>query len=349
VAGRSTPRDLHVVLLAGGSGTRFWPQSRKRHPKQFLALSGGDLLLLETWKRVRKLVGPAKIWVVAPRPLVQKIRKALPQLRKDRLIVEPSPRDTGPAVGLACAAVSREQADAVVAIFPTDHVVERGDRFVTAVRRAAAEARRGALVCLGVRPSRPATGFGYLRCARKPIGAAAVEVSRFVEKPNATRAKRFLRSGLYLWNAGMFVWKAEAFLDEMRRVAPEMERAVRQCAAGKRSRWNDAPRLSVDYAVMEKAKNVRVVPLDAGWDDVGSWDAAARLAESKGRIHGEQIKIDSADSVIFGDRRLIALIDVPGVTVVDTPDALLVVSRESGERVKEVVEELKRRKREELL
>jgi len=349
VAKRRPATKLHVVLLAGGSGTRFWPLSRQARPKQFHALTGKRSLLLETWKRVRKLAPVSRIWVVAPQPLAASVRAELPALRADRLVPEPSPRDTGPAIGLACALIARQEPQAVVAVFPTDHIVRDTLRFVDAVQVAAKEAAAGSLVCLGVRPSRPATGFGYLRCAKRPVRGRAVDVSRFVEKPDLPRARRFLKQGGYLWNAGMFVWRVENFLAEMARTAPAMETAVRGVAAGQSRMWARAPRTSVDYAVMERARKVRVVPLDAGWDDIGSWDAASLLLEEAGNDSRGVILVDSDRSVVFGDRRLVALVDVPGVAVIDTEDALLVVSRENAERVREVIEELHRRRRKDLL
>ena len=349
MAKRRPATKLHVVLLAGGSGTRFWPLSRKARPKQFHALTGNRSLLLETWRRVRKLAPVSRVWVVAPKTLAASVRSELPALRTDRLVLEPSPRDTGPAIGLACALIAKHDPEAVVAVFPTDHVVADTQRFVDAVRVAAGEAAAGSLVCLGVRPTRPATGFGYLRCAGRPVRGRATDVLRFVEKPDLRKARRFLKVGTYLWNAGMFVWRVESFLTEMARTAPAMEAAVRGFAAGRSRMWSRAPRISVDYAVMECARHVRVVPLDAGWDDIGSWDAAASLLERAGVSSRDAILIDSDHSVVLGDERVVALVDVPGVAVIDTEDALLIVSRESAERVREVIEELRRRRRKDLL
>jgi len=340
---------FHVVLLAGGSGTRFWPLSRSNRPKQLLPLTGETPLLAVTWKRVRRLAPPARIWVVAPAAYAADVRRTLPGLRPGNLIVEPSPRDTAPAVGLACAAVAAADPDAVVGIFPTDHVIRDVDEFQRTVEVATSAAGRGALVCLGIKPDRPATGFGYLECASKPRRGRAVDVDRFVEKPDLARARRFLRSGKYLWNGGMFVWSARRFLDELGRTAPVVLRAVEGHLRGSRSAWKRATRLSVDYAVMEKARGVRVVPLAAGWDDVGSWDAASRLMEENGKTGGNRIVVGSPGTTVFGGERLVAVVDVPGVAIVDTPDALLVVSRESSERVREVVAELRQRKREDLL
>lgn len=338
---RSDP--FHVILLAGGSGTRFWPLSRADRPKQFLDLVGGKPLIEQTWRRMRKAAPPRRMWVVAPAALAEQVLDRLPELRPENLIVEPTPRDTGPAVGLACATVARRDPAALVGIFPTDHVIRDEKRFLTSVRTAGRAASAGALVCLGIRPDRPATGFGYLKCASRPTGRKPVEVERFVEKPDEARARRFLRSGNYLWNAGMFVWRASRFLEEMELTAPRILRGVEGHLAGKARAWGRATRQSVDFAVMEQARGVRVVPLDAGWDDVGSWDAAARLREEQGRVEIGQISVDSPGSVVFGGRKLVALVDVPDIAVIDTPDALLVVSRKASEKVRLVVDELKRR------
>jgi mannose-1-phosphate guanylyltransferase/mannose-6-phosphate isomerase len=350
MATRRRGPELHVALLAGGSGTRFWPLSRRDRPKQFLSLAGGESLLARSWMRVRRLAPAERVWVVAPRKLRRAVRSALPELRADRLIVEPSPRDTGPAAGLACARVAKLDPTAVLALFPTDHVVRDERAFVRAVRGAAAAARQGALVCLGVRPDRPATGFGYLKCSADPVAGRAIPVERFVEKPDLARARRFLRTGKYLWNAGMFVWRVDRFLEELGRAAPEIHRAVGEVARGRAGAWEDATRLSVDYAVMERARNVAVVPLDAGWDDVGSWDAAVHLRRD---VRGDDLRgrllLDSADSAIFGGERFVALVDAPGIVVVDTPDALLIVGRGSSEKVRTVVERLREQGHEDLL
>ena len=349
MAKRAPKSSFHVVLLAGGSGTRFWPMSRADRPKQFLSLLGGRSLLLQTWRRARKLAAPSRIWVVAPEELGPQVRELLPALREDRLIVEPTPRNTGPAVTLACATVAAEAPDAVVGIFPADHVIRDERGFVRAVDVAARAAARGGLVCLGVRPDRPATGFGYLRCAEAPRKGKAVRVTRFVEKPDRARAGRFVRSGRYLWNAGMFVWSVERYLAEAERVEPSMVKAVRGHLAGRVRSWRRAPRLSVDYAVMEHARDVQVVPLDVGWDDVGSWEAASRLVREGGQAGRGHLFLESPESTVFGSERFVAVVGLSGVTVVDTPDALLVVSNERAEEVKKVVEHLRKRGRHDLL
>ena len=340
---------LHVVLLAGGSGTRFWPLSRVKRPKQFLSLAGDRSLLSSTWDRARRLVPPARIWVVAPRTLAAAVRRELSDLRRDRLVLEPSPRDTAPAIALACAVIARSDPQAIAAVLPTDHVIADNRAFERAVAVSCRAARGGALVCLGIAPHRAATGFGYLRVGAKPRRGVASPVLEFVEKPDALRARRFLRSGRYLWNGGMFVWRVDRFREELARVAPKVLRATDAVAAGSRGAWPGAPKISIDYAVMEKASGVVVVPLDAGWDDVGSWDAAARHGASGAAGSGVRVILGSDGAVVFGGKRLVAILDLPGVVVVDTPDALLVVPRASSEKMKSVVEAVRAAGRADLL
>jgi mannose-1-phosphate guanylyltransferase/mannose-6-phosphate isomerase len=329
---------LHVVLLAGGSGTRFWPLSRLKRPKQLLPLASDRSLLRATWDRARKLVPTDRLWIVAPRALTAAIRRELPALRRDRLIVEPSPRDTAPAIALAVAVIARHDSQATTMILPTDQVIDDAGAFERAVATACRAAQSGALVCLGITPSRPATGFGYLRVGAPPRKGIASPVVEFVEKPDARRALRFFRSGRYLWNGGMFVWRVERFREELDRVAPRIRRATDAVAAGSRGAWLGAPKISLDYAVMEKASRVDVVPLDAGWDDLGSWDAAARHASSGAAGRGGRVILGSEGAVVFGGKRLVAILDVPGIVVVDTPDAILVVRRASSEKMKSLVE-----------
>lgn len=338
------------MLLAGGSGTRFWPLSRGRRPKQFLALAGPRTLLEETWRRVRRLAPPDRIWVVAPRSLASAIRRALPDLPARNLVVEPSPKDTAPAIGLASARVRMRDPEAVTGFFPTDHVVRDAKAFAVAVRAAVAEARKGALVCLGITPTRPATGFGYLRCRGRLRPGIPAGVERFVEKPDAARARRFVRSGRYLWNAGMFVWRAERFLEELAVQAPATHAAAVATAAGDLRAWEGAERRSVDYAVMEKARGVRVVPLDAGWDDVGSWDAVAALRREAGTDRDRNaVLVESPGSTVLSEGRAVAVVGAPGIVVVETKDAVLVVGRGASEKVRAVVDALRAGGRDDLL
>jgi mannose-1-phosphate guanylyltransferase/mannose-6-phosphate isomerase len=320
-----------------------------KRPKQFLSLAGDRSLLRATWDRARRLAPTGRIWVVAPRSLAAAVRRELRGLRRDRLVIEPSPRDTGPAIALACAVVGRHDPQAVAAVLPCDHVIGDARAFERAVTVAVRAARGGALVCLGIVPQRAATGFGYLEVRERPRPGVASPVRKFVEKPDAVRARRFFRSGRYLWNGGMFVWRIDRFLEVLPRGAPEIRRATAAVASGSSKAWEGSPRLSVDYALMEKASRVAVVPLDAGWDDVGSWDAAARHAASKTTSSGARVILGSDNAVVFGGKRLVAILDLPDVVVVDTPDALLVAPRASSEKMKAVVEAVRAAGRADLL
>jgi len=329
---------LHVVLLAGGTGTRFWPLSRASRPKQMLRLFGTRSLLQATWDRARLLVPVSRVWLVAPRDLAGAIRRQLPALRADRVVLEPSARGTAAAVGLACRAVEAAEPSAVVAILPTDHVVRDPEAFVGTVRRAARASVPDVLVGLGVKPDHPATGFGYLEIGAPAHGARAARVRRFVEKPKPSAARRFVRSRRHLWNAGVVVGRASTILDELRRHAPRIHRGV---TADRAAAWKAMPRASFDRAVLERTDRLAVVPLDAGWADVGSWDAAAAHAVSRG-AGPAPIALASPGSAVFGDGRVVVLVGVPDVVVVDTPDAVLVVARSAAERVREIVAKVAR-------
>ena len=347
---RARRDELHCVILGGGGGTRFWPLSRAARPKQLLPLAGGAPLVVATWRRLRALVPASRIWVVVPRALAAGVRRHLPRLDPRNLVLEPAPRDTAPAVTLACAVIEARRPGAIVGVFPADHVVRDERAFSRSMRTAVRAASGGALVCLGIVPDRPATGFGWLRCAKTKTGRGVLDVERFVEKPDLATARRFLRTRRYLWNAGMFVWRAARFLSEVARTAPEILRGIERHRAGRPRAWSALPRKSVDYAVMEKAIGVRAVPLRAGWDDVGSWDAAARwLGAAGGTGRGAPILLASPRTAVVGATRLVAVVGVPDAVVVDTPDALLVVARDHAEQVREVVAELVRRGRPDLL
>jgi mannose-1-phosphate guanylyltransferase len=308
--------------------------SRTHRPKQMLKLFGDRSLLQAAWDRARLLAPPSRVWAVAPRVLKRAIARQLPGLRADRMVLEPTSRGTAAAVGIACRAVLSKDPAALVAVLPTDHVVGDARAFARSVRAAARAGARGAIVCLGVRPDRPATGFGYLEADGPARGSRPLRVRRFVEKPSASRARRFARSRRHFWNAGIVVGAGRTILDELRRRAPSVHRAV---TSERPADWERGPRVSFDHAVLEKSDRLAVVPLAAGWADVGSWDGAAAHA-----VRSPALVVGSPGSAAFGSDRVVAIVGVPGVVVVDTPDAVLVVSRASAERVREVVRRVAR-------
>jgi mannose-1-phosphate guanylyltransferase/mannose-6-phosphate isomerase len=320
--------------------------SRKARPKQFLALDGKESLLRRTWRRARRLAPPSRIWVVTPRDLAAAVRREIPLVPEANFIIEPSAKDTGPALVMAAEVIRRRDPSAIVGVFPTDHLIRNERALVTAFGHAVRAAAGGALVCLGVVPDRPHTGYGYVRLSRARAGGGAIAVTRFIEKPELALARRFVASKRYLWNGGMFVWRASEFLSVTAKVAPAMHAAGVAAAAGKLSLWRRLSRASVDRAVMEKAPDVAVVPLDAGWEDLGSWDAVSR---SRRPASASVILLESPGTVVFDGGRIVAVLGVPDVVVVDTPDALLIASRGATERVRGIVDEIERRGRGDVL
>jgi len=345
------------VILAGGSGTRFWPLSRRRRPKQLLPLAGEQPLLRETLERIAGLAAPNEVLVVAGQIHAAAIRRLLPGLPRANLMLEPAARNTAPAIGWAAVRLLRRDKDAVMAVLPSDHHVRNAARFRKLLGDAAAIAREGALVTLGITPTGPETGFGYLRMGPSnhwPKGARTVDA--FVEKPSLANAERYLRSGRYLWNAGIFVFRASTVLAEIRHQLPELAHALdriapvagtaREAAAVKR--WfPTAPSISIDYGVMEKAAApVVVIPADVGWSDLGSFDALTqvrRLDRSGNLVEGEAVLVDCQDCIVLARERPVAVVGAKRMVVVDAGDAVLVAPRERVQEVRKVVAELERR------
>ncbi|MFM8953202.1 MAG: mannose-1-phosphate guanylyltransferase [Planctomycetaceae bacterium] len=353
---------LHAIVMAGGSGTRFWPASRAALPKQLLPLAGDRTLLEDTVARLDGLVTPDRILVVTSARLLDAARRQLPQVPEPGLVGEPCKRDTAPCIGLAALLVSRHDPDATMAVMPSDHVIRPSERFGAAIRQAAAlvEARPGRLVTFGIRPTYPAEGFGYIQQGEPltvaPGEASAHAVARFREKPPASVARDYLAAGTYLWNAGIFVWKAQTILAALAERQPEMLQRLERIAAA----W-DAPRrddvfasefaaikgISIDYAVLEHATDVAVIEAPFTWDDLGGWSAVARQrgADEQGNtIVGRHLGIDSTGTIVHaGDGHLVVTMGLVNMLVVHTPDATLVAERTHEEAVRKVVAELEAR------
>lgn len=311
-------------------------------PKPLLPLGGGGRTLLSAaMDRLEGLVPSSHIAVQAPAPLGRQLVAADPRLGCDHAWVEPSPRDTGPAIALAMSRVRATDPAAVVAVLPADQRVDDDDAFRAALRAAAAAAHEGPLVTLGIRPDHASTRFGYIEVGERRGEGPALAVRRFVEKPGEGEARRYAASGAFLWNAGIFVWRADSFWRELLRAAPDLARAVERVAAGDGAAWEQAPRLSIDYALMERAGEVAVVPLDAGWDDVGGWDAVVRLAE-RGDAGPARLVPTAGEPAVgsvvlaIGEAttpRAILIGDQPQL-VVSGPQGILVAPRGGADRVK---------------
>ena len=342
---------LQPVLLSGGSGTRLWPLSREAYPKQFLALAGEHTMLQETWRRVAPLASSAPI-VVANEEHRFLAAEQLRLVGVDRadIVLEPVGRNTAPAIAAAALQAMAGGEDPLLLVLPSDHVVRDAEGFRAAVRTAMGAAENGALVTFGIVPAAPETGFGYIQAAE---GEGVREVLRFVEKPDAATAQAYLESGGYFWNSGMFLFRASRYLAELERLRPDMLAAVRQAfsAAARdgdfirldREAFAACPSDSIDYAVMENTAGARVLPVDIGWNDVGSWSALWEVSEQDGdgnAHHGDVIAVDSRNSYAYA-RRLVALVGVDDLVVVETDDAVLVARKDRVQQVKEVVARLK--------
>jgi mannose-1-phosphate guanylyltransferase / mannose-6-phosphate isomerase len=351
---RESPMSqLQPVLLSGGSGTRLWPLSREAYPKQFLPLVGDDTMLQATWRRVAGIADAPPI-VVANEDHRFLVAEQLRQVGapKPDILLEPAGRNTAPAIALAALQAMHDGADPLLLVLPSDHVVADAEAFRKAVREAAAAAEAGALVTFGILPSAPETGFGYIEAEH--AGSDGVrKVRRFVEKPDAATAQRYLDSGGYYWNSGMFLFRASVLLAELERFRPDIVAACREAfAAAKRDgdfirvdrdAFARCPSDSIDYAVMEKTGDAKVLPVDIGWNDVGSWSALWDVAtrdEAGNAHHGDVIAVDSRNSYAYA-RRLVALVGVDDLVVVETDDAVLVARKDRVQQVKEVVSQLK--------
>lgn len=345
--------ELKIVLLSGGSGTRLWPLSREAYPKQFLPLLGENSLLQATWLRVRDLPGVGAPIVVANEEHRFMVAEQLHSLgvRPDALILEPVGRNTAPAIAAAALRSMQDSVDPVLLVLPSDHVIRDEARFRAAVLRALPAAEAGSLVTFGIVPNAPETGYGYIQ-ATSGQGVRAVE--RFVEKPDLATATSYLASGDYFWNSGMFLFRASRYLEELEQFAPGMLAQCRAALAGAKSdndflrldraAFEACPSNSIDYAVMEKTAHAVVLPIDVGWNDVGSWSALKEISEQDGdgNAHrGDVLAIDTRNTLAWSERRLVALIGLDDMIVVDTDDALLVAHRDHVQDVKQVVARLK--------
>ena len=359
--------DVRAVIMAGGSGTRFWPLSRKRRPKQFLPIVSSRTMLEETAARIRPLVPPAKVFTVADAAQTRLIGRILPRIPKGNLLVEPRARNTAPSLLLATARVYLENARAGVAVLPSDHLITDNAGFLRKLGAAAAAAdRTGSLVTFGVPPAFPSTGYGYIHFHKdgpKRFGGEAFHaVESFREKPDLETAVEFLRSGDYLWNSGMFVWRADAFADALKRHAPEFYgfwtrilEALRAGRGGRRSLaaiFDEVPSISIDYALMEKADGVLVTKGDFGWSDVGAWSSLSGIwdtDEAGNAGKGESIILDSEGTICYNPGRLTALVGIKDLVIVNTEDTLLVCRKDQDQRVKEIIEILGKLNRSDLI
>ena len=349
---------MFAVVMAGGSGTRLWPLSRRRNPKQLLSLTGETSLLQQTVARLGTLLEPHDIYVITSQAHVRATQDQLPHLPADNVLGEPLARSTAVAAALAMT-LARRQADEIALVLPADHFISDEAAFVDALREAARAAERGYLVTLGVVPTHAATGYGYIK-AGGPLHPSlpTALVDRFVEKPDAEAAQRYLDEGRHYWNAGVFVWRAYSFRQALERFQTGLASAMDRIEALRRlPGWmtevrdilEPIPAITIDVGIAEPAAaegRMAVVPLEAGWSDIGSWSSLLEaLTTARGNdlvASGRHLDRDSHDVLVHGGERLVVTVGLKDVIIVDTPDALLVCHRDRAEEIKAVLDEIAR-------
>lgn len=352
---------LYAVVMAGGSGTRFWPESRRTRPKQLLRLVGDQTLLQQTLARIEPVVAAEQTLVVTGADQADETRRQLPQVPSDNVVAEPCGRDTAPCVGLAATLIAERDPQGVMLLLPADHIIGPNEEFQRMVRAAAqlVERRPEALVTFGTRPTHPATGYGYIHRGQgdEPIeGVPVYQVREFREKPDHKTAEQYLASGEYYWNGGIFAWRADRIRALLAEFQPGIAAALDRLAAALgtsqyqsvlQREYPTMDRISIDYAVMERATGVWVLEAPYRWDDAGSWQALARLLPADGdgnTVTGTHCGIDTSGCIIRGQKdHLIATLGVRDLIVVQTPDATLVADRRDEEAVKELVNLLRER------
>ncbi len=349
---------VYAVIMAGGIGSRFWPQSRKDNPKQFLRVFDDHTLIQNTVARLQGVVPPERILIVTHERYVEQTREQLPAVPEENILAEPVARNTAPCIAFAAVKLAARDPDAAMVVLPADHVIRNVKSFHAVLRAAVEKAQEDdALVTIGINPTHPETGYGYIQFdgqtdANGQDEPHAYAVKTFAEKPDLATAERFVDSGDFLWNSGMFVWRADVILEQIQRHLPaafEAFEPVREAIgsadehAAVAEAYSKSPHISIDYGVMERADKVFVVPASFGWSDVGDWRAVYELSEKDehgNALTGNVIVHDSSRCLVEANRRLVVLVGMHDAVVVDTDDALLVCHRESAQRVKNVVDYL---------
>lgn len=353
---RGKAGGFYAVVLAGGIGSRFWPLSRETTPKQLLKVVGDESLLKSTIRRLHPLIPPERVMIVTNAGQADAIRLHLSggdgSMPSPGYVIEPSGRNTAPAIALAALRLYDKDPEAIMAVLPADHIVGGGKKFASALKAGLLAASEGHLVTFGIKPTKPETGYGYIKAGAKPFkktgGFGCRKVERFVEKPDIKRAKKYLKDGGYFWNSGIFVWKASRILEEMKTHLPALYNALEGAkdADGLSDAYKKIEGISIDHGILEKAKDVVVIPVDFPWSDVGSWNSFAEIfaTDKNGNlIKGRVVDMGSRDSIIIGCDRAIATIGLQGMIIVDTPDATLVCPKERAQEVKDMVGALKKK------
>lgn len=338
----------YAVILAGGAGSRFWPFSRESEPKQFLNICSIRPMIEETVERVAPLIKRNNIYMATGKIYEGKITKCLKKLNisSRNILFEPESKNSFAPIALLSKDINNLDSDAVIAVLPSDHFIKYQGRFLKLISRGIEVARGGHIVTFGIPPQRPETGYGYIKT--KSENKDFYNIERFIEKPDLSRAKKFIKDRRYYWNSGIFIFRPQVILDETRKFSPDVYNIITQIKNKKDfSRlWHRLPSISVDYAIMEKSRKMALLPLDCGWADLGSWEAIYEIAkkDKDGNIfRGQHIDIGSKNALVWSDKRLIATLGLDNIVIIDTDDALLVCRRDMSQDVKKIVGLLKQK------
>jgi mannose-1-phosphate guanylyltransferase len=354
--------ELFAVIMAGGIGSRFWPRSKKRKPKQLLRIIGENTMIQDTISRLNGIVNNENIIIITNVVQKERILEQLPHIPKDNIIAEPFGKNTAPAIGLAAVLIEQKCSDAVMLTLPADHIITDVKKFQSTLKKAVTFASKSeGLITIGIQPSYPETGYGYIQFDEKEVKRNIHQVLCFAEKPNLTTAKRFIKAGDFLWNSGMFVWKIGSILNEIKILMPDLynELNLLKPVIGTKKFYEvlegvykQLRSISIDYGIMEKSKKVYLIPGNFGWSDLGSWDAVYQISQqddNKNVLIGDTYIQDVQSSYIFSPKKFTAVIGMDNVIVINTHNALLICKREQSQEVKNIVEYLKLNDRKELL
>ena len=348
--------NIYNVIMAGGGGTRFWPISRQKTPKQLLNLSGVDTLINETIDRVNKLSHKDNLFIVTNKSQRELMKETVDdKCHHNNILSEPIAKNTSAAIGFAAINIMKKYGDGIMCVYPADHYIKLEEEFLDSLEKAIEVAQNeDKLVTIGIKPTFISTGYGYININKeKLIGKHGYEVVEFVEKPNFENATKYVNSGEYLWNSGMFVWKVSKILDDFKRYLPKVYEKLNEISEyiGTEKEveminklYKEMPSISVDYGIMERSNEVVVVPGDFGWNDLGSWDVLGSIypTDEEGNIkRGENVVLDTRDSIIYSERKLITAVGVKDLIIVSTEDSVMVCPKDRAQDVKHIVEKLK--------
>jgi len=355
--------SLYAVIMAGGSGTRFWPRSRKNRPKQLLNITGDEILLKKTIELITPIVPVSRIKIVTTLLQADSVKSTVPQIPEENIIIEPFGKNTAPAIGSSALFIQRGRKDAVMVVLPADHYIEDKKKFHQTIMAGAAQALQGdCIVTIGIPPRGPETGYGYIEAGEKTDAKNGIyAVTSFHEKPDIHTAERFIEQGTFFWNSGIFIAKTSRMLKEIEEHLPHNYQGLMKIRASLgtdkeagviNSVYNEMEAISIDYGVIEKSKHVFMIQGNFGWNDVGSWPSAAQYWPKDSNKHsfiGDVISLDSSDCIVYSPKKPVALLGVKDLVIVEDEDALLVCKKERSQDVKKLVDMLKSKGRDEIL